>query len=73
MNKSDLKNAFSILKSQKLIDCYEIELFKHDNQKFYHTFFKTYDWRYYVICFKNTINKFEIKKMIYENYIKRSI
>jgi hypothetical protein len=43
MNLKQLKQAFIILKSQKLIDFYEIEIYKNENQKLYKTYFKTYN------------------------------
>lgn len=69
MNLKELKQAFIILKSQKLIDFYDIEIYKNENQKLYKTYFKTYNWTYYCINFNSKI-KDNIKELIYENYIK---
>lgn len=69
MNLKELKQAFIILKSQKLIDFYDIEIYKNENQKLYKTYFKTYNWNYYCINFNSKI-KDNIKQLIYNNYIK---
>lgn len=69
MNLKELKKAFIILKSQKLIDFYDIEIYKNENQKLYKTYFKTYNWIYYCINFNSKI-KDNIKELIYNNYIK---
>lgn len=75
MNLKELKRAFIILRSQKLIDYYDIEVFnKNDKQnKVYKTYFKTYKWKNYFINFwymKNKNNKTSyIKELIYKNYI----
>jgi len=68
MNLKELKQAFIILKSQKLIDFYDIEIEKNDNEKLYKTYFKTYNWKYYCINFNSKI-KDNIKELIYNNYI----
>ena len=76
MNYKDLKQVFIILKSQKLINCYDIEIYnKFDpDKKEYKTFFQVYNWKSYFINFwymKNKNNKtWYIKNLIYENYIK---
>ena len=76
MNLKELKRAFIILKSQKLINYYDIEIHnKYDiEKKEYKTFFEKYDWKSYFINFwymKNKDNKISyIKELIYNNYIK---
>lgn len=74
MNLKELKRAFIILKSQKLINTYDIDIEYKDNDKIYKTFFERYDWKSYFINFwynRNKENKtWYIKNLIYENYIK---
>lgn len=76
MNLKELKRAFIILKSQKLINYYDIEIHnKYDiEKKEYKTYFQVYNWKSYFINFwymKNKDNKTSyIKELIYENYIK---
>lgn len=69
MNLKELKRAFIILKGQKLIDFYDIEIEKNENWKIYKTYFKTYNSKYFCINFNSKI-KDNIKELIYENYIK---
>lgn len=69
MNKNDLKEAFRILKSQKLIDYYYCDIvYKFDN-KFYQVWFKTYDWKHKIINFRKDFDWSKIKNTVYENYI----
>jgi len=76
MNLKELKRAFIILKSQKLINEYDIEIYNKNDplEKIYKTYFNTYKWKSYFINFgymKNKNNKTSyIKELIYENYIK---
>lgn len=74
MNLKELKQAFIILKSQKLINTYDIDIEYIDNDKIYKTFFNTYKWKSYFINFwynKNKNNKTSyIKELIYEKFIK---
>lgn len=69
MNKKDLLFGLSILKSQKLLDYYWIDIVYKNDLKFYQVYFKTYKWKYYVLDFKKTKNKLDIKNIIYQNYI----
>ena len=75
MNLKELKRAFIILRSQKLIDYYDIEISNKNDPilKEYKTYFKTYTWKNYFINFgymKNKNNNTSyIKNLIYENYI----
>ena len=69
MNKKDLLFWLSILKSQKLLDYYWIDIVYKNDLKFYQVYFKTYTWKYHVLDFKKTKNKLDIKNIIYQNYI----
>ena len=69
MNKKDLLFGLSILKSQKLLDYYWIDIVYKNDLKFYQVYFKTYKQEYYVLDIKKTKNKLDIKNIIYQNYI----
>ena len=69
MNLKELKRDFIVLKSQKLIDFYDIEIVKNEYWKIYKTYFKTYTWKYYILNI-NSKTKENIKELIYNNYIK---
>lgn len=76
MNLKKLKQAFIILKSQKLIKYYEIEIHNKENKldKIYKTFFIDYKNKSYFINFSYIRNMdktiTDIKELIYNNYLK---
>ena len=76
MNLKKLKQAFIILKSQKLIKYYEIEINNKENKidKIYKTFFIAYNNKSYFINFPYIRNMdksiTDIKELIYNNYLK---
>ena len=75
MNKKTLKNALQILKSQKLIPRYEIEIKKDDITwlKEYIVIFHAYNKKYsnFIHFNKNCrYNTSDVKNILYENYIK---
>lgn len=78
MNKQKLKTAFSILKSQKLISYFDIEIYyngdvKEKSEKMYRAYFQTYKGKYEIVNFSYIKNQkkwiSDIKEMIYNNYI----
>lgn len=75
MNKKTLKDALQILKSQKLIPRYEIEIKKDDIiwLKEYIVIFHAYNKKYsnFIHFNKNCrYNTNDVKNILYENYIK---
>lgn len=75
MNKQDLKQALSILKSQKLLKYYDIDIIYKNDLKEYQAFWIDYKDRSQFINFPYITNKNNkisyIKDLIYENYIKQ--
>lgn len=75
MNKKTLRDALQILKSQKLIPRYEIEIKKDDITwlKEYIVIFHAYNKKYsnFIHFSKNSrYNTSDVKNILYENYIK---
>ena len=75
MNKKTLNTALQILKSQKLIDRYAIEIVKKDlEKKHYLVYFTPYKWKYApCIHFSYTCryDATQVKNILYNNYIKQ--
>ena len=74
MNKKTLNTALQILKSQKLIDRYDIEIVKNDiYKKYYLVTFTPYNWKYSpnIHFSKNCkLTSWEVKKILYNKYLK---